>query len=90
MNEKANPNFPFSENIEIVSSIYNKSRSPLKFYRDSLRLAANSDIILSCGVGGAFFYPKIGARQVKIITNVDGLEHQRKKYCFIQKENGAL
>lgn len=86
VNQKNNPIVPCPENVEIISSAYNKSTSPLKFYRDSLKLAApDSDIILSCGVGGAFFYPGIRSLPVKIITHLDGLEHNRKKYSYLQR-----
>jgi glycosyltransferase involved in cell wall biosynthesis len=86
INEKANPLFPCPENLEIISSSYNKSKSPFKFYRDSLKLAADSDVILCCGVGGAFSYSGIRSGKTKIITNVDGLEHLRKKYSWLQRK----
>jgi rhamnosyltransferase len=85
INEKANPIFPKPENVEIVSSSFNKSRSPFRFYKNSIKLAADSDIILCCGVGGAFFYNQLRSGNAIIITNVDGLEHLRKKYSWWQR-----
>ncbi len=86
VNEKSNPIEQLHDNLEIVSSVYNKSENPIKFYRDSLRIAeADSDIILCCGVGGAYYYRGILKRGVKVVTNVDGLEHLRKKYSLIQR-----
>ena len=86
INQKSNPVIPCPENVEIISSSYNKSSNPLKFYRESLMIAAqDSDIILSCGVGGAFFYPDIKSSRYKIITHLDGLEHKRKKYSYLQR-----
>jgi len=85
VNEKANPIFPCPENVEIVSSFYNKSKSPFKFYKDSIKLAADSDIVLCCGVGGAFSFSRLRSGNTMIITNVDGLEHQRKKYNRLQR-----
>lgn len=86
INQKNNPVLPCPENVEIVTSSHKKSSSPLKFYYDSLKLAApDSDIILSCGVGGAFFYSGISMFPVKIVTHLDGLEHKRKKYSYLQR-----
>lgn len=86
VNEKANPIFPRPDNVEIVSSSYNKSKSPFRFYEDSIKLATDSDVILCCGVGGAFSYKHLRSANVKIITNVDGLEHLRKKYSWWQRQ----
>ena len=86
INEKDNPIVPCPGNVEIVSSSFNKSSSPLRFYHESLKLASiGSDIILCCGVGGAFFYSKYSKSNIKIITNVDGLEHLRRKYSRLQR-----
>ncbi len=86
INQKNNPVLPCQENVEIITSSFKKSTSPLKFYYDSLKIAApESDIILSCGVGGAFFYSGIRKLPVKIITHLDGLEHKRKKYSYLQR-----
>ncbi|MBL0105078.1 MAG: DUF1972 domain-containing protein [Bacteroidetes bacterium] len=86
VNEKSHVcTIPLAKNIQVVHSNYDKSTNPLQFYRDSLRMTENEhDIVLVCGVGGAFFYPNKNARAI-IITNVDGLEHLRKKYTFLQR-----
>jgi glycosyltransferase involved in cell wall biosynthesis len=69
------------EGITILNTRITKAKRPLRFYRDSLRLAsAHSPLVLALGVGGALFYPRILRRGVAVITNIDGLEHLRKKY----------
>ena len=86
INQKNNPLIPCPGNVEIISSSYNKFSNPLKFYQESLKLAASeSDIIVSCGVGGAFFYSGVRSFTVKIITHLDGLEHKRRKYSYFQR-----
>ena len=85
VNEKNNPVEDIHSNIRLISSKYNKSEQPLKYYRDSLRLAAGNDIILCCGVGGALYYKSSKLPFTKIITNIDGLEHRRKKYSVLQR-----
>ncbi|REJ83066.1 MAG: DUF1972 domain-containing protein [Bacteroidetes bacterium] len=72
--------------IRIIESAYRKGESPLKFYYDSLKKASfEHDILLVCGVGGAPFYPIIRKKRNIIVSNVDGLEHLRDKYSFLQK-----
>ncbi len=86
INEKKNPVGPVLEGIEIISSAFNKSESPLRFYKESLKIAvADSDVIISCGVGGAYSYRQYRNIKAKIITNVDGLEHRRSKYTGFQR-----
>ena len=86
VNQKNNPVIPCPEKVEIITSFYNKTTNPLKFYKDSLRIATeDSDIILCCGVGGGYFYPKKHSSPFKIITHLDGLDHRRKKYSLPQK-----
>lgn len=85
INDKDNPADDYKGNAEIVFSKYSKSKSPLRFYKDSLKLSAGSEIILSCGVGGSFFYDNNANHRSAIITNVDGLEHLRGKYSLLQR-----
>ncbi len=85
VNEKGNLATEFDFPVHVLYSDYEKSIHPLKFYRQSLKITGNTnDIVLVCGVGGSLFYPlKKGAG--KIVTNVDGLEHKRRKYTFMQR-----
>jgi hypothetical protein len=77
VNEKLNIAGEFDFPVKIVYSDYMKSKNPLKFYKQSLQLVSDSnDIVIVCGVGGSMFYPLL-ARNAKLITNVDGLEHRR-------------
>jgi glycosyltransferase involved in cell wall biosynthesis len=46
-------------------------------------LSASADIVIVCGVGGSLFYNKF--KRPIIITNVDGMEHLRKKYSVLQR-----
>lgn len=86
INEKDNPVQPLPDNVNVGSSSYNKSSNPLSFYKESLKLAAaDSDIILCCGVGGAFYYSGMKSFKGNIITNFDGMEHRRKKYSLAQR-----
>jgi glycosyltransferase involved in cell wall biosynthesis len=85
VNEKDNPLPKAGNNMNVVRSTFNKREAVLKFYKNSLSLASDCDIILTCGVGGAFYYSDALRRKVKIITNVDGLEHRRKKYSVLQR-----
>ncbi len=84
VNERSNPGQQ-APGIEVVSSSFNKSESPLKFYRDSLDIAAGSDIILCCGVGGSRYYNRKSLESSRIVTNIDGLEHRRGRYSLLQK-----
>lgn len=84
VNEKGNLALEFHFPVHVLYSDYEKSKNPLKFYRQSLRITGNTnDIVLVCGVGGSLFYPLRGGG--KIVTNVDGLEHKRRKYSFMQR-----
>jgi rhamnosyltransferase len=86
INEKDNPTDPHRQNVKILKSSYNKGAAPLKFYKESLMLAASdSDIIVSCGVGGGFAYNKLKNYRGKLITNTDGLEHLRARYNPLQR-----
>lgn len=85
VNEKGISTINEIEGIKILYSKYQKSKNPLKFYYNSLKLVKkHHDIVLVCGVGGAFFYKVINGKAI-IVTNVDGLEHLRRKYTLLQR-----
>lgn len=86
INERDNLKSPVPEGIHVSTSDYNKGDSPMNFYKQSLKkAAADSDIIICCGVGGAMYFSRFRNSKAKIITNVDGLEHKRKKYTWWQR-----
>ncbi|MBP9923059.1 MAG: DUF1972 domain-containing protein [Bacteroidia bacterium] len=86
VNENGNYAINFDFPVQIAFSKYNKSKNPLLFYWQSIKLVCKShDIVLICGVGGAAFYP-FYRKDAILITNVDGLEHLRKKYTFLQRK----
>jgi len=86
VNENGNHAINFDFPVQIAFSKYNKSKNPLLFYWQSIKLVCKShDIVLICGVGGAAFYP-FYRKDAILITNVDGLEHLRKKYTFLQRK----
>lgn len=74
--------------INVLYSDYYKSKNPLQFYRQSLQMVKEDhDIILVCGVGGAVFFTK---GKSLIVNNVDGLEHLRRKFTFLQRKFVSL
>lgn len=85
VNEKENAASGFDFPVKIIHSDFMKSKNPLKYYKQSLELVSDSnDIVLVCGVGGSVFYPKFRSKII-CITNVDGVEHRRGKYTFLQR-----
>jgi len=86
VNEKDNHAAQFDFPVNICYSTNKKSEHPLLFYKQSLKLVCKSnDIILVCGVGGTMFYP-LAKGKALLVTNVDGLEHLRGKYTFLQRK----
>lgn len=86
VNEKGNQASAFEFPVKVLYSKYKKSKNPLRFYKQSLKLVCEThDIVLVCGVGGAVFYPLYKGNAI-IVTNVDGLEHLRGKYTFLQRK----
>ena len=84
VNGKSHPKQSVS-GVNMLYSRYDKKSNPVGYYYDSLKLVKDHDLILSCGVGGALFYPFMSALHGKVVTNVDGLEHLRANFSFIKK-----
>ncbi len=85
VNEKGNEVEKFEFPVTVIHAAFEKSKNPLQFYRQSLRLVAKThELVLVCGVGGSVFYP-LNKGNAIIVTNVDGLEHLRGKYSFFKK-----
>lgn len=72
------------DGVRILHSEFNKSVSPLSYYRDSIKLVRDADVVIVCGSGGSLYYKRF--INAKIITNIDGLEHLRRRYSFIQRK----
>ena len=73
------------DNINLKYSVYSKSKNPLKFYMDSIFLSLDSNIILSCGLGGGYFSLLTKFSKAKYITNPDGLEWKRSKWSSLKR-----
>ncbi len=71
--------------VELLFSKYNKSTSPISYYRNSIDLTKNADVLIVCGSAGSINYGRI-PHKTRIITNIDGLEHKRKRYSFLQRK----
>jgi glycosyltransferase involved in cell wall biosynthesis len=82
VNERDNDSNGITE-IKIIRSKYNKSQSPVAFYRDSISLVKGNQVVIVCGSAGSIYYTKIP--KSFIITNIDGLEHKRKRYSIVQR-----
>lgn len=81
----------YSENsyrhIQTRNSKYSKSKNPLQFYHDSLKIAEDwgADIAIMCGVGGVFSVPFFNNSKMKILVNPDGLGWKREKWVWWKK-----
>jgi glycosyltransferase involved in cell wall biosynthesis len=74
------------KSVKLIYSKYSKADHPVRYYYDSLKLVKkNFDLVLVCGVGGAFFYPLLRRSNQVVITHVDGREELRGKYSEIKK-----
>lgn len=70
--------------VKLEYSHYSKTKKPLRYYLDSIKIAIKNDydVILSCGLGGGF-WACIPMMKGKIfVTNPDGLEWKRSKFSF--------
>ncbi len=69
--------------LQLAWSCWSKSGNPLRYYRDSFRLAAEwgADLALVCGTpGGALALS--ARRRMVVVTNPDGLESRRAKWSW--------
>lgn len=71
--------------IYILNSKYDKARSPIRFYHESIKIANNwgADIAVMCGTGGIFSFPLFLNSKMKIYVNPDGLEYKRPKWNLL-------
>jgi glycosyltransferase involved in cell wall biosynthesis len=72
--------------VNLFFSSVAKSDNPLRYYLEGLRWSfRNSDIVIVSSTAGSFFYILNSLRKKLIITNPDGLEHQRKKWSIAKR-----
>ena len=73
--------------INTLNSIYIKSKNPIKFYHDSLKIASEwgADVSIMCGIGGVFSVPLHRNLKMKIFVNPDGLGFKRGKWAWWKK-----
>lgn len=81
--------------VHTKRSRFNKSKNPLRFYWESLKLARDcADVALVCGTPGGGLGFRAG-RAVRVLTNPDGLESRRGKWpllvrwLFVASEKAA-
>ena len=57
--------------VNLVYSKFSKQKNPVRFYYNSLRVGLNqSNLVIVCGVGGAFFYPLLRKKNKIIIKKI--------------------
>ncbi len=67
-------------------TLFSKRRFPVLFYFESvLRTLIGFEAVIILGVGGGPFQWLFHLTRVRVVTNVDGLEHLRDKYSALQK-----
>lgn len=72
--------------VNLSYSKYIKTSNPLLYYFDSIRRASRTnDVLIAAGTGGSLFYFIPLLRSRSIITNIDGLESQRRKWPLYKK-----
>jgi len=78
---------PEYKGIHILNSQYIKSKNPIKFYHDSLKIADDweADVAIMCGIGGVFSTPWFRKSKMKIFVNPDGLGFKRDKWVWWKK-----
>ncbi|MGM0581026.1 MAG: DUF1972 domain-containing protein [Bacteroidota bacterium] len=71
----------------ILYSRFNKTKNPLLYYLDSIRITLKKvDVIYCCGVGGALFFFIPWVFGTKYIVNHDGVNYKRDKWSFWKKK----
>ena len=85
-----NSNF-YSKNhingIHIINSSFSKSKNPILFYHDSLKIAYNwgANLSIMCGIGGVFSTQFFASSKMRIFVNPDGLGFNRDKWVWWKK-----
>lgn len=78
---------PDYKEVKVYKTPTSKPENPLKFYWESLKMAADqeADFILMCGVGGVMAIPFFKDKRAVIAVNPDGLGFKRDKYPWWKK-----
>ena len=73
--------------IHTLNSNYIKSKRPIIFYHDSLKIANEwgAEVSIMCGIGGVFSIPFFRSSKMKIFVNPDGLGFKREKWVWWKK-----
>lgn len=73
--------------IHTLNCTYLKSKNPIKFYHESLKIANKwgADVSIMCGIGGVFSIPFFRSSKMKIFVNPDGLGFKRDKWPWWKK-----
>lgn len=72
--------------VYVRKTSFSKRRYPVLYYLESVfRAMWNTDVVLHLGVGGGPFLFLLRWMRIRVVTNVDGMEHQRAKYSALKK-----
>lgn len=72
---------PQYKGVKLLYSKYSKSNNAILFYYDSIKMvAADHDIVYSCGPAGGMFGPMVHKYGNLLVTNPDGLNWKRAKW----------
>jgi len=81
--EKYNKGITEYRGVQLRYSSFSKGKSAIAFYRDSIRLvAADHDIVYSCGPAGGVFASIVHRHGGVMLTNPDGLNSRRSKWSW--------
>jgi glycosyltransferase involved in cell wall biosynthesis len=79
--EKHNKGMTEHRGVQLRYSSYAKGKNAIRFYRDSIRrVAADHDIVYSCGPAGGMFAGIVHRHGGVMLTNPDGLNSRRAKW----------
>lgn len=81
--EKHNKGSTEYRGVKLRYSRFAKGKNAIQFYRDSIHLvAADHDIVYSCGPAGGLFGWMVHRQGKIMMTNPDGLNSQRSKWSY--------
>jgi len=73
--------------VSVVYSRFNKTKSPILYYFDSILLTLKKvDTIYCCGVSGCLFFFLPWLYRTKYIVNHDGINYKRDKWPYWKKK----
>lgn len=81
--EKRNNGLTEHRGVQLCYSSFAKGKNAIQFYRDSIRrVAADHDIVYSCGPAGGMFASMVHRHGGVMLTNPDGLNSRRSKWSW--------